>query len=126
MAVKLKEAITKAIEDAENLAKHVETSNSKPRISSNEVETSNFKHTGESLPNEPVSCSFRQLTADVERVKLEWLMEKRVNAKLEAISNNAANEKPKENPKEDESRREIAHHEQTIQELRRISTRSFL
>jgi hypothetical protein len=44
-------------------------------------------------------------------------MEKRINAKLKAISNNAANEKPKENPKEDESRREITHHEQTIQEL---------
>jgi seryl-tRNA synthetase len=49
---------------------------------------------------------------------LTWLKwKKRINAKLKAISNNAANEKPKENPKEDESRREIAHHEQTIQEL---------
>jgi chromosome segregation ATPase len=65
-----------------------------------------------------VSCSFRELTADVERVKLDMVkMEKRINAKLETISNNAANEKPKENQKEDESRREIAHHEQTIQEL---------
>ena len=119
LAVKLKEAITKAIEDAENLAKH--------KDGASEVETSNFKHTGESLPKEPVSCSFRELTADVERVKLDMVkMEKRINAKLEAISNNAANEKPKENPKEDESRREIAHHEQTIQELRRISTRRFL
>ncbi|CAB4005821.1 Hypothetical predicted protein [Paramuricea clavata] len=110
LAVKLKEAITKAIEDAENLAKH--------KDGASEVETSNFKHTGESLPKEPVSCSFRELTEDVERVKLDMVkMKKRINAKLEAISNSAANEKPKENPKEDESRQEIAHHEQTIQEL---------
>ena len=99
MAVKLKEAITKAIEDAENLAKH--------KDGASEAETSTFKHTGESLPKEPVSCSFRELTctADVERVKLDMVkMEKGINAKLEAISNNAANEMPKENPKEDESR----------------------
>ncbi|CAB4015470.1 Hypothetical predicted protein [Paramuricea clavata] len=82
------------------------------------VETSTFKHTEESFPKEPVSCSFQKLTADVERVKLDMVkMEKRINAKLEAISNNAENEKPKENPKEDEPRQEIAHHEQTIQEL---------
>jgi hypothetical protein len=57
--------------------------------------------------------------ADVERVKLDMVkMEKRINAKLKAISNNAANEKPKENPKEDESRREIAHHDKLFKDYR--------
>jgi hypothetical protein len=49
---------------------------------------------------------------------LTWLKwKKELMKKLETISNNAENEKPKENPKEDEPRQEIAHHEQTIQEL---------
>ncbi|CAB4011851.1 Hypothetical predicted protein [Paramuricea clavata] len=69
LAVKLKEAITKAIEDAENLAKH--------KDGASEVETLNFKHTGESLPKEPVSCSFRELMVDVEHVKLDMVKMKK-------------------------------------------------
>ena len=66
-------------------------------------------------PTVPCSCSCREIQADMEGVKLDMvIMEKRIEAKLNAMINKAGQEKPVEVRNEFMSQQGIVSYDKTI------------